>query len=94
VVERQWLTNVGTLNIKVKYQTLGQVTKLLVEADLPVKGTLTLRGSGTLAMTTSSSSGYLSVELGCEQLNPIYTLEVEFPEIDEQPLLFVITPSM
>lgn len=94
VVERQWLTSVGNLNIRVEYQSLGKLTKLLVQAELPVKGTLTLRGSGTLAMTTSSTSGYLNVELGCEQLNPIYTLEVEFPEIDEQSLLFVINPTI
>ncbi|MEH1846060.1 MAG: PatU [Nostoc sp.] len=93
VVERQWLTSVGNLNIRVEYQSVG-ITKLLVQAELPVKGTLTLRGSGTLAMATSSTSGYLSVELGCEQLNPTYTLEVEFPEIDQQPLLFVINPTI
>lgn len=94
VVERQWLTSVGTLNIRVEYQSLGKLTKLLVQAELPVKGTLTLRGSGTLAMATSSTSGYLSVELSCEQLNPTYTLEVEFPEIDQQSLLFVISPTI
>ncbi|MBG1269047.1 PatU [Nostoc sp. WHI] len=94
VVERQWLTSVGTLNIRVEYQSLGKITKLLVQAELPVKGTLTLRASGTLAMATSSTSGYLSVELSCEQLNPTYTLEVEFPEIDEQSLLFVISPMI
>ncbi|MCC5617813.1 PatU [Nostoc sp. CHAB 5836] len=94
VVERQWLTSVGALNIRAEYQSLGKLTKLLVQAELPVKGTLTLQGSGTLAMTTSSTSGYLSVELGCEQLNPTYTLEVEFPEIDEQSLLFVINPTV
>ncbi|MEH2055740.1 MAG: PatU [Nostoc sp.] len=94
VVERQWLTSVGNLNIRVEYQSLGKFAKLLVQAELPVKGTLTLRGSGTLAMTTSSTSGYLNVELGCEQLNPTYTLEVEFPEIDEQSLLFVINPTI
>ncbi|MEH2312476.1 MAG: PatU [Nostoc sp.] len=94
VVERQWLTSVGNLNIRVEYQSVGKLTRLLVQAELPVKGTLTLRGSGTLAMATSSTSGYLSVELGCEQLNPIYTLEVEFPEIDQQPLLFVISPTI
>ncbi|MEA5624590.1 PatU [Nostoc sp. UHCC 0251] len=90
VVERQWLTTVGNLNIRVEYQSVGKLTKLLVQAELPVKGTLTLRTSGTLAIATSSTPGYLSVELACEQLNPTYTLEVEFPEIDQQPLLFVI----
>ncbi|QFS43582.1 PatU [Nostoc sphaeroides] len=94
VVERQWLTTVGNLNIKVEYQSVGKLTKLLVQAELPVKGTLTLRKSGTLAMATSSTPGYLSVELGCEEFNPTYTLEVEFPEIDEQPLLFVINATV
>ncbi|MEH2295414.1 PatU [Nostoc sp.] len=94
VVERQWLTSVGTLNIRVEYQSVGKLTRLLIQAELPVKGTLTLRGSGTLAMATSSSPGYLTVELGCEQLNPTYTLEVEFPEIDQQSLLFVISPTI
>jgi hypothetical protein len=94
VVARQWLTSVGTLNIRVEYQSVGKITRLLVQADLPAKGTLTLRGSGTLAMATSSSPGYLSVELGCEELKPTYTLEVEFPEIDQQSLLFVISPTM
>ncbi|MEH2334012.1 PatU [Nostoc sp.] len=94
VVERQWLTSVGNLNIRVEYQSVGKLTRLLVQAELPVKGTLTLRGSGTLAMATSSTLGYLGVELGCEQLNPTYTLEVEFPEIDQQPLLFVISPTI
>jgi hypothetical protein len=94
VVERQWLTTVGNLNIRVEYQSVGKLTKLLVQAELPVKGTLILRGSGTLAMATSSTPGYLSVELGCEQLNPTYTLEVEFPEIDQQSLLFVINPTV
>ncbi|MEH2302205.1 MAG: PatU [Nostoc sp.] len=94
VVERQWLTSVGNLNIRVEYQSVGKLTRLLVQAELPVKGTLTLRGSGTLAMATSSTVGYLGVELGCEQLNPTYTLEVEFPEIDQQPLLFVISPTI
>ncbi|MBD2726158.1 PatU [Nostoc sp. FACHB-892] len=94
VVERQWLTTVGNLDIRVEYQSVGKLTKLLVQAELPVKGTLALRGSGTLAMATSSTSGYLSVELDCEQLCPTYTLEVEFPEIDQQPLLFVINLTM
>ncbi|MEH1840005.1 MAG: PatU [Nostoc sp.] len=94
VVEREWLTTVGNLNIRVEYHSVGKFTKLLVQAELPVKGTLTLRKSGTLAIATSSTPGYLSVELGCEQLNPTYTLEVEFPEVDEQPLLFVINPTV
>ncbi|MBD6615747.1 PatU [Komarekiella sp. 'clone 1'] len=94
VVERQWLTSVGTLNIKVECQSLGNLTKLLVQADLPTKGIMTLQGNGTLATSQSSSPESLSVELYCRQLSQTYTLEFEFPEIGEQPLLFLISSTM
>jgi hypothetical protein len=94
VVERQWQTSVGTLSIRVERVILGKVTKLLVQGELPVKGILTLRGNDTLAVAQSSSPGCLKVELSCQQLNQAYTLEVDFPEIDQQSLLFVITPTM
>lgn len=94
VVERQWLTSAGALNIRVEFQSLGKVTKLSVLAELPTKGSLTLRGNGSQASGQSSSPGCLSVELCCEQLNQPYTLEVEFPELDQQPFLFVISPTM
>ncbi|MBE9004961.1 PatU [Fortiea sp. LEGE XX443] len=93
VVERQWLTSEGILTLRVEYQTRGKQTQLHVQGNLPTKGILTLRGEGTLAMAQSSSSGCLSVELSCQELNPTYTLEVEFPEVDQQPLLFVINPT-
>jgi len=91
VVERQWLTSAGTLNIKVECQSVGKLTKLLVQAELPAKGIVTLQGNGTLATAQSSIPEILSVELYCRQLSQIYSLEVEFPEIDQQPLLFVIS---
>ncbi|MBW4689768.1 MAG: PatU [Komarekiella atlantica HA4396-MV6] len=94
VVERQWLTSVGTLNIRVECQSLGNLTKLLVQADLPTKGIMTLQGNGTLATSQSSSPESLSVELYCRQLSQTYTLEFEFPEIDQQPLLFLISSTM
>jgi hypothetical protein len=93
VVERQWFTSEGLLTLRVEYQSRGKQTQLRVQADLPTKGIVTLRADGTLAMAQSSSAGCLSVELSCEEFNPTYTLEVEFPEIDQQPLLFVINPT-
>ncbi|MBD2439188.1 PatU [Nostoc sp. FACHB-110] len=92
VVERQWFTSEGLLTLRVEYQSRGKQTQLQVQADLPTKGILTLRADGTLAMAQSSSAGCLNVELSCQEFNPTYTLEVEFPEIDQQPLLFVINP--
>ncbi|MBW4562990.1 MAG: PatU [Mojavia pulchra JT2-VF2] len=94
VVERQWLTSAGVLNLKVEYQSQGQTGKLRVQGELPTQGMLKLQGKGTQATAQSSSPGNLSVELHCRQLNQTYTLEVEFPEIDQQPLLFVITPTI
>jgi hypothetical protein len=93
VVERQWFTSEGILTLRVEYQSRGKQTQLQVQADLPTKGIVTLRADGTLAMAQSSSAGCLNVELSCQEFNPTYTLEVEFPEIDQQPLLFVINPT-
>lgn len=94
VVEKQWLTSAGPLTLRVEYQSQGQFTQLYVHAELPAKGTLKLHGNGTRAIAKSSTPGCLSVELHCKQLNPPYTLEVEFPELDRKPLLFVINPKI
>ncbi|MBE9050469.1 PatU [Nostocales cyanobacterium LEGE 11386] len=94
VVERQWLTSSGTLTLRVEYQSQGQMTHLRVQSELPAQGILKLQGNGNQAVAKSSSPGDLSVELYCNQVNPTYTLEVEFPELDEQPLLFVISPTI
>jgi hypothetical protein len=93
VLERQWLTSVGVLNLRVEYQSLGQVPKLLIRGDLPSKGIVKLQGNGSQARAESSSPGSLSVELCCTQFDEAYTLIVELKEIDQQPLLFVIIPT-
>jgi hypothetical protein len=94
VVERQWLTSAGAMNLKVEYQSQGRVTKLCVMGDLPTAGILTLQGNGTQAKAMSSTSGCVSVELYGQPLNQTYTLSVEFPELEQQSLLFVIPPMM
>jgi hypothetical protein len=93
VLERQWLTSVGVLNLRVEYQSQGPVPKLLIRGDLPSKGIVKLQGNGSQARAESSSPGCLSVELCCTQLDEAYTLMVELKEIDQQPLLFVIIPT-
>ncbi|MBW4567985.1 MAG: PatU [Tolypothrix carrinoi HA7290-LM1] len=94
VVEREWLTSAGAINLKVEYQSQGRVTKLCVMGELPTAGILTLQGNGTQAKAMSSTSGCVSVELYGQPLNQTYTLEVEFPELEQQSLLFVIPPMM
>ena len=92
VVERQWLTSAGSLHLKVEYQPSCNGRKLCVIGFLPTAGILTLRGNAAQAEAMSSSAGELSVDLDVETLNHTYTLEVEFPELEQQPLLFVIQP--
>ena len=94
VEERQWLTSVGVLTLKVEYQFRGKVTKLRVQGNLPTKGIIKLQGDTSQAIAQSTGPGCLSVELRCTQLNETYTLEVELKEIDTQPLLFAIIPSI
>jgi hypothetical protein len=90
VVERQWLTSAGLLNLQVEYQLQGKVPRLRVEGELPAKGVLKLRGDQGEAIAQSSSPGELSVELSNLQPNQTYALEVHFPEIDPQPLVFAV----
>ncbi|CEJ42136.1 PatU [Umezakia ovalisporum] len=91
VVERQWLTSAGTLTLRVEYHSQNHLTQLSVDSKLPASGTLKLQGNGNLAVAKSATPGNLSVELYCNQPGSTYTLEVEFPELDKQPLLFVIS---
>ncbi|MBD2211363.1 PatU [Calothrix sp. FACHB-156] len=91
VVEREWLTSAGILKLKIEYQS--QRGKLRVQGELPTRGIFQLQGDATRAVAQSSNTGSLVVELPCQQINQTYTLEVDFPEIDQQPLLFVINPT-
>jgi hypothetical protein len=94
VVEREWLTSAGALTLRVEYQAEGQLRKLCVQGELPTPGTLKLYGNETQAVTQSFNSGCVSIELYCGRPNQIYTLEVDLPEMDQQPLLFVINPTI
>ncbi|WP_329608456.1 PatU [Nostoc sp. CMAA1605] len=94
VVERLWLTSVGVLNLRVEYHSQGDTKLLRVHGDLPTQGILTLRGDNSIAMAQSSIPGCLSVEIAGQQLHPTYFLEVECPELDQLPLVFVINPTI
>jgi hypothetical protein len=94
IVERQWFTSAGVLTLKVECQYQTQVKKLRVQTELPTPGILKLQGNGSQAMAQSSAPGCLNVELCGTQLNQTYTLEVNLQDIEQQPLLFVINPTM
>jgi hypothetical protein len=110
VIEKQWQTNAGTLSIRVELQALGQKTKLSVHGELPTSGVLKLHGNSTQVISSTSAGGNApsagevvaesanlanpSVELFCERANKTYTLEVECPGIEEQPLFLAINLMM
>ncbi|MBK1986884.1 PatU [Sphaerospermopsis aphanizomenoides BCCUSP55] len=110
VIEKQWQTNSGTLSIRVELQALGKQTKLCVHGELPTSGVLKLHENSTPGIGSTSAGGNAfgagqvlatsanlakpSVELYCERVNKTYTLAVECPEIEEQPLLLAINLMM
>ena len=94
VVQRQWLTSVGELSIQVELQFHDQQTKLVVQTDLPTKGIVKLQGHDAHAMAQSAHPGLLSMELSCTQSQQNYTLAIELEGVEQQALLFVITPTI
>ncbi|WP_088242237.1 PatU [Calothrix rhizosoleniae] len=94
VVQRQWLTSVGELSVQVELQFQGQQTKLVVQTELPAKGLVKLQGPDAHAMAQSDNPGLLSMELSCTQNKQDYTLAIEIEGIEQQALLFVITPTI
>ncbi|MEO1372897.1 MAG: PatU [Cyanobacteria bacterium J06635_10] len=91
VVEKQWLTNVGTVTLRVKY--LQETDKLWVEAELPCMGNLKLEGDNSQVVAESSELGTVSLELNSVQQGATYTLAVELQDMDTQPLTFAIMPT-
>ncbi|TAE59772.1 MAG: PatU [Nostocales cyanobacterium] len=90
VVEQQWQTNAGALIIRVEVQSLGRSLKLRVHSELPTAAKLKLQGNGNQATATSENADTVSLELDCPATNHNYTLEIEFPGLEQQPLLLAI----
>jgi hypothetical protein len=84
------LTTVGTLSISVELRSVGKLKKLMVQGELPISGILQIQDSNTGKIVKSKTSEMPMLELDFEQNEPSYTLAVEFPELDQQPLLLVI----
>ncbi|HLP88519.1 MAG TPA: PatU [Nostocaceae cyanobacterium] len=92
-LEREWQTDCGDLTLRVKLETLGNLTKLSVESQLPQRGILRLLGQESDPLVQSAISQNPSIEIYLRQLGQIYTLQVELPELDEQPFSFAIVLS-
>ena len=80
----------GTLSIRVELRNLGKSTKLTVQGELPTPGILQLQGNHTQKFVRSETSEIPVIELQIDRNQPVYTLAVEFPELDQQPLLLAI----
>ncbi|MEM1394667.1 MAG: PatU [Cyanobacteria bacterium P01_D01_bin.116] len=91
VLQKQWLTDVGNVTLRVKYNQTAQ--KLVVEAQLPHKGSLKLGEGVCCVFAESSESGIVSLELNSVQQGVTYTLAVELQDMDTQPLTFAIVPT-
>lgn len=90
-VEKQWLTDLGTVTLRVKYDQGAQ--KLRVEAELPRIGKLRFGGDTSQAVAESSNRGIVSLELNSVQQGATYTLAVELEDMDTQALTFAIIPT-
>jgi hypothetical protein len=93
LVERQWLTDVGILNIKIESKSCNQnqgMRMLTIQSNLPTYGILRLRGSDAQLKVTSTGTGKVTLEFICEQHCQDYTLEVALSELGEQPLVLKI----
>jgi hypothetical protein len=90
VIEQQWQTNAGTLIIRVELQSLGRLLKLRVHCELPTAAVLKLQGNGNQTTAASKDADKVSLELDCPPTNQNYNLAVEFPGLEQQPLLLAI----
>jgi hypothetical protein len=88
VTERQWLTELGALTLRVEYDPA--TAKLRVQGTLPCTGSLLLRGNGLQAIAQRLDPGLLSVELFEIQPDQRYALEVQFADQQQAPLAFAI----
>lgn len=94
IVAREWLTAVGELAIQAEYQVEKRLfAGLRVQGRFPCGGSLKLQVGQAMAHASRPDSGQLSVELSDLELNQTYPLEVLFPPLDSNPLIFAICPT-
>ncbi len=89
IVERQWETEQGTLQLKATYNPDPTNLSVVVRAELPIGGRLTLHGSGFQSVAERRSPGSVGVELCDPEVGQVYMLEACLDE-EETPLVFVV----
>ena len=91
IVERQWLTEVGSLTLQVSYEYHPEHSRLRIHTTLPRSGCLTLVGPDqTQATASRPTAGDLGVELFGIQPQQSANVSVELTELGQAPLNFLI----
>jgi hypothetical protein len=94
IVERQWLTAVGQLVLQAEYQVERRLfASLRVRGQFPCGGSLKLQVGQASAIAQRPDPGQLSVELSDLELDQIYPIEVLFPHLTHNPLIFGVCPT-
>ncbi len=93
IVERQWLTHTGMLNLQAKAEYQDDRVRLHVQAELPAGGSVKLRGSQAQTASQRLDAGWIGVELFDLQPNQTYFLELRSGQ-DEKPLVFALNPLL
>jgi len=88
-IERQWETEQGTLQLKATYKPDPTDLSLVVRAELPTGGRLSLNGAGFQSVAERRSPGSVGVELCDPEVGQVYMLEACL-DGDETPLVFVV----
>ncbi|MBM0742451.1 hypothetical protein JOY44_12630 [Phormidium sp. CLA17] len=88
-IERQWETNQGMLHLRATYNSNPTDLSVVVRAELPTGGRLTMNGSGLQSMAERRYPGSVGVELCDPKVGQVYMLEACL-DGDETPLVFVI----
>ena len=83
-LDRQWLTDLGTLTLQVRCDS----PNLQIQAHLPTGGGLKLRNLDRETTADRSDTGTVAVELPAVQSPHPYTLEVTLP--GSEPLIFAV----
>jgi hypothetical protein len=94
VAEKLLFSSVGNLSFKVELQSLDQLMRLNVQAELPMQGTLQLQGEGATKHATSPMSVNPGVELSISETDHTYFLKVEFPELNQSQLFVLVIKVM
>lgn len=89
VSDRQWLTDLGELTLRVEAD-FADPSKLRIQANLPGAGRLVLAGREQQAVAERATAGTLSVELIPLQAQQPYALTVQLTDADAASLNFAV----